>query len=496
MTDLLQLLNQRPPQSVWSYFDAISAIPRCSKAEAAICAWLQAEAQRLQLPFRQDAAGNCLITRPAAAGLEHAPGIILQCHLDMVCEQSSSSSHDFSSDPLQLLVEGNRLTAHETTLGADNGIGMAAALALLADTEFRLGPLQALFTVDEETGLNGAQALEPGFIEGDYLLNLDSGESWVLCIGCAGGRDSTLTPHFFFHAGATASALQVTVDGLQGGHSGGDIHTGRGNAVKILADLLTELSEEQFWELVEFKGGCKHNAIPRSATALIAVQDCKRASADLEQALQAQLEIYRLRDSGLQLRIDQVVTAAPRLNTAGSRQVVGLLNSLPHGVLEMSATIDSLVETSSNLAIVDLSAERQEILLSHRSSCAASLDRLAARTRAIAQAFGVEIVQGDGYPGWQPNSASPLLATSRELYRELFAEEPEILAVHAGLECGLIGSRFPELDMIAIGPTIRNAHTPDEFVEIDSVDRFWRFLCSLVQRLGNVNTSSQVLNQQ
>jgi dipeptidase D len=486
MSDNLQLLSKLEPQPLWRYFGEICSIPHCSKQEDKLRSWLKLQAEELKLPWREDSVGNIVISRPATAGMENSPGIILQSHMDMVCEKNSGSSHDFTTDPLELKVEGNILTACDTTLGADNGVGAASALALLADNSFPAGPLQALFTVDEETGLTGAQALEPGFISGDYLLNLDSEESWVLCIGCAGGKDSELTPHLSFKPGQTSSALRLTVDGLFGGHSGVDIHTGRGNAVKILTDLLSELGEVMNWQLVNFEGGTKHNAIPRSATSLLIVDDFVQAVTVIENAFQQHQEIYKQRDSALCLQIDQLETDLPRANFADSRQLVGLLTSLPHGVMEMSAAIEGLVETSSNLAIVSLSAEQQEILMSHRSSCAASLARLATRTREIARAFGVDITQGNGYPGWQPNPDSPLLARSLELYRDLFDDEPEVLSIHAGLECGLIGARFPELDMIAIGPTIRNPHTPDELVEIDSVERYWQFLCRLVEKLGSV----------
>ncbi len=484
MSDNLQLLSTLEPQPLWRYFAEICSIPHCSKQEDQIRSWLRQQAEELQLPWKEDSVGNIVISRPAAAGMENSPAVILQSHMDMVCEKNSGSDHDFDTDPLKLQLDGNILTACDTTLGADNGVGAASALALLADNSIPTGPLQALFTVDEETGLTGAQALEPGFISGDYLLNLDSEESWVLCVGCAGGKDSQLVPHFPFTPGENAKALLLTVDGLSGGHSGVDIHTGRGNAVRIMVDLLSLLGESQKLQLVDFQGGTKHNAIPRSATSLIVVEDSERAISTLQRAFQLQQEIFKQRDSGLKLQIEQLETDRQRLNQADSRQVLGLLTSLPHGVLEMSAAIEGLVETSSNLAIVNLSADRQEILLSHRSSCAASLERLAARTREIARAFAVDITQGNGYPGWKPNPDSPLLARSLDLYRELFNEEPEVLSIHAGLECGLIGSRFPELDMIAIGPTIRNPHTPDELVEVDSVERYWRFLCQLVQRLG------------
>jgi dipeptidase D len=484
MSDNLQLLSTLEPQPLWRYFAEICSIPHCSKQEDQIRNWLRQQADDLKLPWKEDSVGNIVISRPAAAGMENAPGIILQSHMDMVCEKNSGSDHNFDTDPLKLIIEDNILTACDTTLGADNGVGAASALALLADSCFPTGPLEALFTVDEETGLTGAQALEPGFITGDYLLNLDSEESWVLCVGCAGGKDSQLVSHYDFIPGGKSKALLIKVDGLSGGHSGVDIHTGRGNAVKILTDLLSVLGEKMNWQLVDFHGGTKHNAIPREAASLIVVDEIDLAIDTVQGAFQQQLEIYQQRDSGLQIIIEQVETDKSRLNPAASRQVAGLLTSLPHGVLEMSAAIEGLVETSSNLAIVNLSVDLQEILLSHRSSCAASLERLATRTREISRAFGVDVTQGNGYPGWQPNPDSPLLARSLDLYRELFNEEPEVLSIHAGLECGLIGSRFPELDMIAIGPTIRNPHTPDELVEIDSVERYWRFLCQLVQRLG------------
>lgn len=485
MSDLTADLTNLEPQPLWEYFDAISRLPRCSKREERVRAWVLEKAAALGLDCREDATGNIAISRPATPGLEEAPGVILQAHLDMVCEKSSSSGHDFDRDPIQLQINGNLLTARETTLGADNGIGVAAALALLAAPDLKAGPLQALFTVDEETGMTGALGLTPDFINGDYLINLDSEESWVICIGCAGGMDSILQPHCEFSNSDATPLLKVEIDGLAGGHSGVDIHTGRGNAVKILAALLSGLGEEMPWQLLELNGGSKHNAIPRQATALLAPADVKKAVGVIETAFARQRDIFQAREEGLVLRLSQPAGDASRLSEEQSRHLIGLLTCLPHGVAAMSAEIPNLVETSSNLAIVDIAPDRGEILLSHRSSSAAALQATTARVREIARAFNATIEQGNGYPAWRPNPASGLLKQASRIYRDLAGEQPEIVSIHAGLECGLIGSLLPHLEMIAIGPTIRNPHTLDELVEIDSVAQFWRFLRRLVTELVN-----------
>ncbi|MDR0972908.1 MAG: aminoacyl-histidine dipeptidase [Prevotellaceae bacterium] len=481
--------NNLIPQNVFHFFEEVSRIPRPSKKEARIIAYLQAFGKAHSLETHTDKAGNVLIRKPATAGCEHLKTVVLQSHVDMVCEKNNTSSHNFDTDPIEIIVEGDWMRANDTTLGADNGIGVATQLALLAATDLKHGAIECLFTVDEETGLTGAFALERGFITGDILLNLDSEDEGELFIGCAGGMDSvgefdyTLvdipTGYFFF---------RVDVSGLQGGHSGADIHLGLGNANKILTRFLRMIATQYDLYLCEIDGGNLRNAIPREAYAVCAVpfdnKEDVRVNLNLFAADVAN-ELGNI-EPGLRITLESEEThkAIDRDITA---RLLRTLYALPHGVFAMSHDIPGLVETSTNLASVKMKPDSViRIETSQRSSILSARDDMANTVRAVFELGGARISFGSGYPGWKPNPQSEILRIATDSYRRLFGVEPQVKAIHAGLECGLFLDKYPHLDMISFGPTLRGVHSPDERMQISTVDKFWRHLLDILAHIPAV----------
>jgi dipeptidase D len=436
----------------------------------------------------RDARGNVVVRVPATRGREGAPTVILQSHLDMVCEKNRDVVHDFERDPIRLRVVGEWVQATGTTLGADNGIGVAAALAAATDPAIAHGPLELLFTLDEETGLTGAKELDPSILAGKMLLNLDSEEDGAIFVGCAGGEDTLidLTPKWTpIPAGASSARLEIT--GLRGGHSGLNIVENRGNALKLLARILTAAMAEGIpFELASIAGGSKHNAIPREAEAVLVLSADARTK--LEAVAACQLDGFRIElakiDDGVRLAWS-AVPAPPRvLATADRDRLVRLMMALPHGVLGMSQDIPGLVETSSNLAVVAEHEGAIRVVTSSRSSVAPSLGSVLATVRSAAALAGARVTPKDGYPGWKPNMDSKALAVVREVYRTRWGKEPHVTAIHAGLECGLLGEKIPGLDMVSFGPQIEGAHSPDERVHVPSVERFWGALAETLDRLS------------
>lgn len=474
------------PALVWKYFAEIARIPRCSRHEAAAGRFVVETARRLGLAWKQDAAGNVVVRKPASPGRDTWPAVCLQGHLDMVCEKHAETRHDFAKDPIEIVRKDGVLMANGTTLGADNGIAVATNLAIMEDRTLEHGPLELLFTVDEETGLNGASRLEPGFVESRILLNLDSEEEGALYVGCAGGRNTTGTWKLTVEpAPAGSRAVQVSVAGLKGGHSGLEIDKGRGNALKLLARVLVAL-EETGARLARLDGGNKHNAIPREAAALVFVPE-RRLDAALALVERCQATF---RNELKSVDPDLQVTAAaararrgPVLARRLQRQIVRTLVALPHGVIRMSADIPGLVETSTNLAVATPRGRTLTIVTSQRSSVASELDEIAATVRAVFELGGAAVEQNTGYPAWQPNLDSPILKTAVATYEALFGRKPAIKAVHAGLECGVIGQKYPGMDMISFGPTLEGVHSPDEKIHIDSVPRFYRFLLGILDNV-------------
>lgn len=475
------------PKLLWKHFAALSAIPRGSKNEAAAAAYVLAEAKRMGLPAKKDAVGNVIVTKPASPGRENAPVLVLQGHLDMVCEKNEATVHDFTKDGIKLLVNGEWLHADGTTLGADNGIGAAAALAVLESANIKHGPIEALFTIDEETGMTGAFGLDKKALKGTMMLNLDTEEEGAVYIGCAGGMDSVAKRKFKpVPSTKGKKALRIKVTGLKGGHSGLEIATGLGNAHKILARALKLTMDTRGLELVSFDGGSKRNAIPREAFAIVYCPDSAKAAlkkdlAKLEADCRAELGAV---DPGLEILVEPVKTAATDvMKEKDARILVDFLHGCLHGTLAMTPGMPELVQTSTNLAIVETAKNTVTVSMSHRSSIESAKRDVGAMIKGYCEMAGFQIEQGTGYPGWKPNLDSKLLASAKEIHKELFRVEPHVKAVHAGLECGLIGEKFPRMDMISFGPTIMGAHSPTERVNIKSVESFWKYLVRMLEKL-------------
>ncbi len=484
-----QAIEGLEPRLLWEHFYQLAQIPRCSKHEEKAREYVIAVAERNQLEYKTDGVGNVVVKVPATPGKENTPIVVLQSHLDMVCEKNKDVDHDFSKDPIELVRDGEWITANGTTLGADNGIGAAAMLAVMESKDVVHGPLELLFTIDEETGLTGASGLDDSMLEGRILLNLDSEEDGVIYIGCAGGRDT----EFFLKRDNQAPAngfvpVKVLVTGLQGGHSGLNIHEGRGNAIKLLTRMLWNLRETVDFQLAEIDGGNKHNAIPRECDAILFVNpndvDTVKSVASQYEAIYQQE--YQFVEKGIRIQVitegfdvpDTVVSKELRDN------LLNMLYAMPHGVMAMSLAVPGLVETSTNLAVVKTTDTQISILTSQRSSVTSRLDEICEMVRAVGELVGADIRQGNGYPAWQPNPDSELLKVAKAVHQELFGKEPEVKAIHAGLETGIIGAKFPGMDMISFGPTIEGAHSPDERVHIPAVEKFWKFLTAILQQFA------------
>ena len=473
------------PSLVWKYFAEISLIPRGSKNEAAIGNYLMATAKKLGLEALQDAAGNVLARKPASAGRVGVASVCLQGHMDMVCEKNKDTVHDFLKDPLKLVRKDNFMTASGTTLGADNGIAVATCLAIMEDKTLKHGPLEFLFTVDEETGLTGANNLQPGFLKSAILMNLDSEDEGELYVGCSGGRDNAGTwAAAWDDAPAGGAGLLVTVKGLKGGHSGLEIHTGRGNALKIVTRVLIGLGALGA-RVAKIEGGNKRNAIPREAEAIVSLPKARAAEAaayvaEMNKTIAAELATV---EPNLVIACQAQKGVRKVLKKALQKKVLLTLAGLPHGVLKMSADIAGLVETSTNLAIIETGKKEIKVQTSQRSSVGSEIDEAALMVRAVFELGGAVATGSDGYPGWKPNMASPILDLARSTYTSMFGKDPEIKAVHAGLECGIIGEKYPGMDMVSFGPTMREVHSPNEHLYIDTVEKFWTFLVTLLKNV-------------
>lgn len=482
----MTFVSNLEPEVLWKYFDDILTIPRGSKNEAAAREYVLAKATSAGLSFSTDPAGNVVVRRPASPGLETVPGTILQCHLDMVNEKNSEVEHNFDTDPIRPVRDGAFLKADGTTLGSDNGLGMAACLAILEDSELCAGPLECLFTVDEETGLTGASALSEDFLTGVLLINLDSEEEGSIYIGCAGGSGQNLRlPLDKVPSSRQERALLIALRGYRGGHSGVDIHRQRGNAIQLLSRILNAASALSFG-LAKISGGNMHNAIPREAQAVVTTGSDSAAALRLQiesefAAVQAQ---YRPEEPGAELTVQDTEPPAQILTSESRDKVLRLLHILPHGVCAMSYDIPELVETSCNLALARTESSALTIHLSSRSSSSAALADLQLRIDSAAALAGADSERLEGYPGWQTDLSSVLLGHAQEVYRRQFGVDPAIKAIHAGLECGIIKEKYPHLEMISIGPQIEFPHSPDERVQIDSVGRFYCLVRELLTEIA------------
>jgi dipeptidase D len=475
------------PEIVWNFFHEITQVPRPSKKEEKIIRYIEDVAAKHNIAIKKDKTGNLLLSKPATKGFDKCETVVLQAHLDMVCEKNSDVEHDFDKDPIKTIIDGEWVHADGTTLGADNGIGVAAALAVITSDRIEHGPVECLFTVDEETGLTGAQMLEPGFMTGKILINLDSEDEGEIFIGCAGGKGTTAT--FNYKPEPAPGDLQyfkIMVTGLNGGHSGGDIHRGLGNANKILARFLYELQEKTGFTLVEIAGGNLHNAIPREASAVIG------ASIENREKIRVLLNVFAANiedeltkvDPGVKLRMETCDVPENHIPSETKEKLIYSLMACPHGVISMSHSIEGLVETSTNLASVKM-VDNSKIIIgaSQRSSSESEKDAIVDQVSCVFRLAGAEVTNSEGYPGWAPNTDSGILKVAQETYRRLFNKDAKIKAIHAGLECGLFLEKYPYLDMISFGPTLRNVHSPDEKMEIKTVGLWWKHLLEILRNI-------------
>lgn len=496
------------PAALWSFFSHLSSIPRPSKHEHQVMDWIKQFATSRGLEWTQDAVGNLVVRRPGTAGGEGAPPVIIQGHVDMVTEKNADSSHNFFQDPITLVRDGDWLRANGTTLGADNGIGVATALALLdidPNSGIKLPPLEALFTVDEETGLTGAFGLDGSMLRGRVLLNLDTEEWPEIFIGCAGGGDSVLTLNLPSEKVLnTKHRIEITVSGLKGGHSGLEIHEDRCNAVRLAAQATDEVLRScSAARLVTIAGGDKRNAIPRECRSVLVLvpedaegdlEELKNTVASVITRVEADAKAeYGSLETGLTIKCEfseGFTDEECPLSQDSAHRLVTLLLGLPHGVLKYSHSVPGLVETSSNLAsIIDKSCEEScksfRIQCSTRSSLMPSLERSRQVIRRFGELCGATVEQGPAYPGWQPEPNAPIVSIAREAISRIAGREPEIKAIHAGLECGILGEKLPGCQSVSFGPTIKNAHSPEECVQISTVQPFWEATLLILQRLAD-----------
>jgi dipeptidase D len=480
-----------PVKRILDFFQQINAIPRCSKKEKEIGLWLEKWGETNGFAVKKDLAGNLLIRVPASAGFEKAPLIVIQGHMDMVCEKSPDSVHNFDTDPIRHIYDGDWLQADHTTLGADNGIALALCLALVNDPAVVHPPLELLFTVNEETGLNGAKKIESDLLQGRVFLNIDSETEGEFTVGCAGGRHTLVSLALNFSEKLEAEAtFKLAVHGLQGGHSGIDIHKQRANANLVLARALHRVAASCDLRLVTIKGGSAHNAIPRDAFAVFACRSNVKTVLDniiseFEQTVKAEYDASEPALTVALTALESEPQAKMALNTEQTTAVINLLMAIPHGVLGMSAIFEDLVETSNNLATVEVSDNHLKILTSQRSSVISRLDEATNRIRAVAALAGAETQSDSEYPPWTPDMNSTLLKRCNAVYEQLFDRKAKIMALHAGLECAVIGAKYADMDMISFGPDIENPHSPTERLFIPSLDRVWDFMVALLKSCGN-----------
>jgi len=475
------------PGSVWKYFEEISQIPRGSKNEKQIAAYVMKKAQEMGLEAQQDKSMNVVVRKPASAGLESRPMVCLQGHLDMVCEKNKDKVHDFEKDPIQIVRDGNVLRADGTTLGADNGIAVATNLAIMEDRSLEHGPLEFLFTVDEETGLTGASNLKAGFVQSKTLLNLDSEEEGALYVGCSGGRNTIGTWNAKLENAPRASkAVAVHVKGLKGGHSGLEIDKGRGNSIKILNRVLLAVGEHGA-RLAHIEAGNKSNAIPREAEALVFVpapkmRQVKKVVAQFDTTIKAELASVEP-DLSITVEEKKDFKKGKVLKKQQQEMVLKTIAGLPHGVTKMSADIPGLVETSTNLAIIRMEKNKIVVTTSQRSSVASEILEILETVRCVFELGCAKVQHTEGYPGWKPNLESAILKVAKSTYQSLYGKEPAIKAIHAGLECGIIGQKYPGMDMVSFGPTLEGVHSPDEKIYIDTVEKFWKYLLAILKNV-------------
>jgi dipeptidase D len=481
-TEILKL----QPTIVWKYFKEILEIPRPSKKEEKIVAYLLDFGKNQNLETIQDEIGNVLIRKPATKGMENRKSVVLQSHLDMVCEKNSDKVHDFDNDPIESIIDGDWVTANDTTLGADDGIGVAAQLAILASTNIQHGPIECLFTIDEETGLTGAFGLKSGFLQSSILLNLDSEDEGELFVGCAGGQDTQAwLPFDYEESPEKHLAFKIMVSGLKGGHSGDEINKGHANANKILNRFLWCKNDDFKIKLSSFDGGNLRNAIAREAYAIVLIPEENEnaiidAVTEFKKMSRAEFSIT---EPKMEITIEKALIPETVIDNESFNEFVNAVYACPHGVIAMSQSIDNFVETSTNLASVKFVEDEILITTSQRSSVESEKQDITNMVTSVFKLAGARTVTSDGYPGWAPNPDSEIVDLTVKSYKKLFSTSPAVLAIHAGLECGLIGDKYPEMDMISFGPTIKRAHSPEEKIEIETVVKFWDLTLDVLKNI-------------
>ena len=481
------VLKNLQPAAVWHYFGEVMQIPRPSKHEEKISAYLVRWGKEHGLETLSDKLGNVLIRKPASKGYEKSPMVCLQAHMDMVCEKNSDKVFDFMTDSIQPVLDGEWLTADGTTLGADDGIGVATILAILEDKQLKHPALEALITVDEETGLTGAAGLSKKWLKSEILLNFDDEDEGEYCIGCAGGIDTTVAIDYKQERckADDGQAFRLHVHGLKGGHSGDDINRGLGCANKLLNRILWNGTYNHSMRIATIDGGNLRNAIAREAEAVVTVpaDDVRAFKSMVTRMAKAMQFEFRSTEPGLKFELQSVDMPKHLIDKATQEKLVNVLYACAHGVLAMSREIDNFVETSTNLASIKMRDGKIHIATSQRSSSESAKQAAAQKIEATFRLIGAHVTHGDGYPGWTPNPDSRVLKVGVDVYRKMYGREPVVRAIHAGLECGLIGQKYPKMDMISYGPTLRGVHSPDERIEIKTVEMFWNQTIEILRRL-------------
>ncbi len=478
-----EAIRKLEPTAMWNNFADLNAVPRPSKKEERVIAFAKAFGEKLGLPTIVDEVGNVIIKKPATKGMEDRVTVVLQSHLDMVHQKNAATNFDFNTQGIEMLVDGDWVKANGTTLGADNGIGVASIMALLESKDIPHPALEALFTIDEETGMTGALALKGGLLDAQIMLNLDTEDDNELTIGCAGGVDVTATGKYNQEAPKNKSAFKVTVKGLTGGHSGMDIHRGRGNANKIMNRLLWSLSKDLKIEIASVDGGSLRNAIPRESVSVITVADVAALKTQIQAFEKSVKEEHSTTDPNLVVAIEDVETPAHVFNADFQYKLLRSVYTCPYGIYRMSPDIAGLVQTSNNVARVIVKDGAYQIQCLTRSSVDSEKTDLQYAITSAFELLGAEITAAGSYPGWTPKPSSPIVKLMSDLYKERYNEEAKVSACHAGLECGILGTNYPNMQMISFGPNIRGAHSPDECVQISSVQKFWGYLLETLKQI-------------
>ena len=474
------------PQPLWQWFEQICAIPHPSKHEHALSQHIQQWAKAQGLAVVEDKVGNLIIRKPATAGMENCKIVVLQAHIDMVPQKNADKVHNFETDPIEAYVDGDWVKAKGTTLGSDNGIGMSSALAVLGSKDIKHGPLEVLLTIDEEAGMTGAFGLEAGYLDAEILINTDSEQEGEIYMGCAGGVDAQISIPMSWQAPEQSNAsFSLTMSGLKGGHSGVNIHLGRGNANKLLARFLFKYSDELALELVSFSGGSLRNAIPREANVQLMlpaenVEALKQAIESFQALVREELAVA---DPSMLLTLAAIDAPTKVMGEEAQNTLIDLLHACPNGVMRMSDEVEGVTETSLNIGVISTEDESVEILCLIRSLIDSGREEVTGMLTALSNLSGASIDLSGAYPGWKPDTSSSVMAIVRDTYNDIYKKDPTVMVIHAGLECGLFKEPYPHMDMVSIGPTIRYPHSPDEMVNITTVGQYWELLLAVLERI-------------